>query len=91
MKTKFLLLVIGAAVFSAVCTAGAATAPTQTGHVYVLSNKPENSVLVFNRASDGSFTFLQEAPTQGREREQLGDPLQSQGSPPCALTTTSLV
>ena len=80
MKTKFLLLVIGAAVLSAVCTAGAATAPTQTGRVYVLSNKPENSVLVFNRASDGSLTFLQEAPTHGAGTGATGDPLQSQGS-----------
>jgi 6-phosphogluconolactonase len=80
MKTRFLLLMIGAVVFSAVCTAGAATAPTQTGRVYVLSNKPENSVLVFNRASDGSLSFLQEAATQGAGTGATGDPLQSQGS-----------
>jgi 6-phosphogluconolactonase len=80
MKTKFLLLMIGAVVFSAVCTTGAATAPTQTDRVYVLSNKPENSVLVFNRASDGSLSFLQEAATQGAGTGATGDPLQSQGS-----------
>jgi 6-phosphogluconolactonase (cycloisomerase 2 family) len=80
MKTKFLLSLIGAAICSAVCTAGAATEPTQTGRVYVLSNKPKNSVLVFNRASDGSLTLLQEAVTQGVGTGATNDPLQSQGS-----------
>jgi 6-phosphogluconolactonase (cycloisomerase 2 family) len=80
MRTKILLLLIGAAVLSAVWSAGAATASTQTRRVYVLSNKPENSVLVFNRASDGSLTFLQEVPTQGAGTGATGDPLQSQGS-----------
>src|SRR5437773_12493016 len=80
MKIKFLLLLVGAAVSCAVCTAGAATDQTQTGRVYILSNKPENSVLVFNRASDGSLSFLQEAATQGAGTGATGDPLQSQGS-----------
>jgi 6-phosphogluconolactonase (cycloisomerase 2 family) len=79
MKTKFLLSVIGAAFSFAVGIVGAAT-DTQSGRVYVLSNKPENSVLVFNRASDGSLTFLQEAATQGAGTGATGDPLQSQGS-----------
>jgi 6-phosphogluconolactonase len=78
MKTKFLVLLIGAAISSAVCTVGATT--TQTGRVYVLSNKSENSVLVFDRASDGSLSFIQEAATQGVGTGATGDPLQSQGS-----------
>jgi 6-phosphogluconolactonase (cycloisomerase 2 family) len=80
MKIKLLLSVVGAALSYAVCTTGTATAQTQTGRVYVLSNKPENSVLVFNRASDGSLTFIQEAPTEGAGTGATGDPLQSQGS-----------
>ena len=79
-KLKFLLLLIGVAVSYAVCTAGAANGATQTGRVYVLSNKPANSVLVFDRASDGSLTFIQEAVTQGAGTGATGDPLQSQGS-----------
>lgn len=78
MKTKFLLSLIGAAVSYVVCTAGAAI--DQSGRVYVLSNKPENSVVVFNRASDGSLTFLQEVATQGAGTGATADPLQSQGS-----------
>ena len=80
MKIKFLLLLVGAAVSCAVCTAGAATAGSQVGRVYVMSNKPENSVLVFDRASDGSLTFIQEAATQGAGTGATGDPLQSHGS-----------
>ncbi len=80
MKIKFLVSFIGAAISFAVCTAGAATAGSQVGRVYVLSNKPENSVLVFDRASDGSLTFIQEAATQGAGTGATGDPLQSQGS-----------
>lgn len=80
MKIKLLLSVVGAALSYAVCITGTATAQTQAGRVYVLSNKPENSVLVFNRASDGSLTFIQEAPTQGAGTGATGDPLQSQGS-----------
>src|SRR2546423_3863476 len=80
MKIKFLVSFIGAAISFAVCTAGAATAGSQTGRVYVLSNRPENSVLVFNRASNGSLTFIQEASTQGAGTGATGDPLQSQGS-----------
>jgi len=80
MKTKFLLSLIGVAISYAVCTGGAATDKSQNGRVYVLSNKPENSVLVFNRASNGSLTFIQEASTQGAGTGATGDPLQSQGS-----------
>jgi 6-phosphogluconolactonase len=80
MKIKLLLLLIGAAVPCAVFPIGTASAQTQTGRVYVLSNKPANSVLVFNRASDGSLTFIQEAATQGAGTGATRDPLQSQGS-----------
>src|SRR5438094_6431643 len=80
MNTKFLLSLVGAMVSYAVCTIGAATDKPQTGRVYVLSNKPENSVLVFNRASNGNLTFIQEAATQGAGTGATGDPLQSQGS-----------
>src|SRR5690242_18142984 len=80
MKTKLLLSLIGAAVWCAVFPIGTTSAQTQTGRVYVLSNKPANSVLVFNRASDGSLTFIQEAATQGAGTGATRDPLQSQGS-----------
>src|SRR5256885_1366214 len=80
MKIKYLFLLIGAAISSAVCTVGATNGTTQTGRVYVLSNKPENSVLVFDRASDGSLTLIQEAATEGAGTGATGDPLQSQGS-----------
>lgn len=80
MKTKFLLSLIGVAVSYAVCTVGAAADKNQTGRVYVLTNKPENSVLVFNRASDGSLRFIQEAATRGGGTGATRDPLQSQGS-----------
>jgi len=77
MKIKFLFTLIGAAFSFA---AYAATDQQQAGRVYVLSNKPENSVLVFNRASNGNLTFLQEAPSYGLGTDGTGDPLASQGS-----------
>jgi 6-phosphogluconolactonase len=80
IKLKFLLSLIGAAVSYAVCTVGASTDTSQASRVYVLSNKPNNSVLVFDRASNGNLTFLQEAPTQGAGTGGTRDPLQSQGS-----------
>ena len=80
MNRKFVLLITGAAVWFAVCTAGAATDEAQTGRVYVLSNKAANSVLVFDRASDGTLTLIQEAATQGAGTGATNDPLQSQGS-----------
>jgi 6-phosphogluconolactonase len=80
MKTKFLASVIGAALSLAAFTVGAATDQGEAGRLYVLSNKPENSVLVFNRASDGSLTIFQEAPTRGMGTDGTGDPLASQGS-----------
>jgi 6-phosphogluconolactonase (cycloisomerase 2 family) len=80
MITKSLLLLIGAAVCSAVSPLGAATNQRQTGRVYVLSNKPANSVLVFDRAPDGTLTLIQEALTQGAGTGLTHDPLGSQGS-----------
>ena len=82
MKTKFLLTLIGAAFsFTAYAAGtGADAQQAQAGRVYVLSNKPENSVLVFHRASDGSLSFLQEVPTGGAGTDGTGDPLASQGS-----------
>src|SRR3954454_14048437 len=80
MKLKFLLSLIAALGCYAVCTIGAAVDNSQSGRVYVLSNKPNNSVLVYDRASNGILTFLQEAPTQGAGTGGTRDPLQSQGS-----------
>jgi 6-phosphogluconolactonase (cycloisomerase 2 family) len=79
MKSKFLLILIGAAFSFAAYAADTAATP-QAGRVYVLSNKLENSVLVFNRATDGSLSFLQEVPTGGAGTDGTGDPLASQGS-----------
>src|ERR1044072_31607 len=80
MKENLLVLVIGGAVSCAACTVEASIDKNQTGRVYVLSNKTENSVLVFNRASDGSLSFVQEAVTRGAGTGATRDPLQSQGS-----------
>jgi 6-phosphogluconolactonase len=80
MNIRSLLLLIGAAVSCTVCTLKASPEKNQTGRVYVLSNKPENSVLVFDRASDGSLRFIQEAATRGAGTGATRDPLQSQGS-----------
>jgi 6-phosphogluconolactonase (cycloisomerase 2 family) len=89
MKTKLALSVIAVVISYALCTVGAATDKSQTGRVYVLSNKPENSVLVFNRASNGNLTFIQEAATLGAGTGATRDPLQSQGS--IALSTDNKV
>jgi 6-phosphogluconolactonase len=78
MKRRILLSFIGAALSFAAGTLPAAT--SQSGRVFVLSNKPCNSVLVFNRAADGSLTFLQESKTNGSGTGVTLDPLQSQGS-----------
>ena len=82
MKMKFILTLIGAAFSLAAYAAGTAVDSQQAeaGRVYVLSNKLENSVLVFNRASDGSLSFLEEVSTGGAGTDGTGDPLASQGS-----------
>lgn len=52
-----------------------------TGTVYVMSNKAHrNSVLVFERAADGSLTLVQEAFTMGAGTGVTLDPLMSQGA-----------
>ena len=59
MKTKIAVLLFGAvlglAAFAFEATAGAG----QTGRVYIMTNKASNSVLVYDRAANGSLTFLQ--------------------------------
>jgi 6-phosphogluconolactonase (cycloisomerase 2 family) len=79
MKTKIVVSLFVAAL-SLVFTLQAAIAGTETGRVYVMSNKARNSVLVYDRASDGSLTFLQEVLTKGKGTGVTLDPLQSQGS-----------
>src|SRR4029453_16476123 len=52
-----------------------------TGTVYVMTNKAHNnSVLVFQRAADGSLTLAQESFTQGAGTGVTLDPLASQGA-----------
>jgi len=54
---------------------------TTTGAVYVMSNKAHNnSVLVFQRATDGSLSLVQEAFTMGAGTGVTLDPLMSQGA-----------
>jgi len=79
MKTKTLVSLFVAAL-CLVFTLQAAVAGTQTGRVYVMSNKARNSVLVYDRANDGSLTFVQEVMTKGKGTGVTLDPLQSQGS-----------
>src|SRR5437762_10192771 len=45
-----------------------------------MTNKASNSVLVYDRAANGSLTFLQQAMTRGKGTGVTLDPLQSQGS-----------
>lgn len=53
----------------------------QGGTVYVMTNKaPRNSVLVFQRATDGTLTFSREAATRGGGTGVTLDPLMSQGA-----------
>ena len=80
MKTKIAVLLFGAvfglAAFAFEATAGAG----QTGRVYIMTNKASNSVLVYDRAANGSLTFLQQVMTRGKGTGVTLDPLQSQGS-----------
>jgi 6-phosphogluconolactonase len=80
MKTKIAVLLCIAALCLAAFTLEAVAAAGQSGRVYVMTNKAHNSVLVYDRAADGSLTFLQEAMTRGRGTGVTLDPLQSQGS-----------
>jgi len=80
MKTKLAIILIGAASFLAAFITEAFAAAQSTGRVYVMTNKPCNTVLVYDRAMDGSLTFLQEVKTKGSGTGVTLDPLQSQGS-----------
>jgi 6-phosphogluconolactonase len=80
MKTKITVLLFTAAVCLAAFTLEAVAAARQAGRVYVMTNKAHNSVLVFDRATDGSLSFLQEVTTKGEGTGVTLDPLQSQGS-----------
>ena len=51
------------------------------GRVYVMTNKVRNSVLVYDRAANGSLRFLQEVMSRGDGTAEITlDPFQSQGS-----------
>ena len=89
MKTKIAVLLFTAVLCLTGFTVEAVAAAGQAGRVYVMTNKAHNSVLVFDRAADGSLTFLQEVMTQGEGTGVTLDPLQSQGS--VALATDSKV
>ncbi|HEX4667455.1 MAG TPA: beta-propeller fold lactonase family protein [Chthoniobacterales bacterium] len=80
IKIKLAVSVISAALSLAASTAGAATGAQDTRRVYVMSNKPTNSVLVFDRASNGSLTFRQEIGTKGEGTGVTLDPFMSQGA-----------
>src|SRR5204863_8539902 len=80
MKRKIAVLLFGAAFCLAAFTSEAVAAAGQTGRVYVMTNKAHNSVLVYDRAADGSLTFLQQVMTRGSGTGVNLDPLQSQGS-----------
>jgi 6-phosphogluconolactonase len=80
MKTKLAVILIGAASFLAAFTTQAFAGAHQTGRVYVMTNKPCNTVVVYDRAGDGNLTFLQEIKTKGSGTGVTLDPLQSQGS-----------
>src|SRR5689334_3126305 len=57
------------------------SAKGDVGRVYVMTNKAiHNSVLVYDRAADGSLTFAQESLTHGAGTGVTLDPLMSQGA-----------
>jgi DNA-binding beta-propeller fold protein YncE len=57
------------------------SATSDAGAVYVMTNRAGgNSVLVYNRASDGSLTRIQEAATKGLGTGVTQDPFMSAGS-----------
>lgn len=66
---------------AAALVTGSANAAEPPGAVYVLSNQAtENSVLVYNRASDGTISYSATVPTGGTGAGTGGDPLASQGA-----------
>jgi 6-phosphogluconolactonase len=80
MKTKIAVLLFGAVLCLAAFALEATAAAGQTGRLYVMTNKARNSVLVYDRAANGSLTFLQQVMTRGKGTGVTLDPLQSQGS-----------
>jgi 6-phosphogluconolactonase (cycloisomerase 2 family) len=67
--------------FALLLAAPAISAKGDVGTVYVMTNKAKyNSVLVYDRAADGSLTFKQENPTHGAGTGVTLDPLMSQGA-----------
>ncbi|HEY2711409.1 MAG TPA: beta-propeller fold lactonase family protein [Chthoniobacterales bacterium] len=79
--TKYLnlaVLLLGAAI--AAPSTNGAEAGAASGKLYVMSNSLANSVLAFDRASDGSLTFAQEIRTRGLGTGVTLDPLASQGA-----------
>jgi 6-phosphogluconolactonase (cycloisomerase 2 family) len=62
--------------------AGALPSPSSddTGAVYVLTNQPDNSVMVYARAADGTLTFAHTYGTGGSGAGSGADPLASQNS-----------
>jgi 6-phosphogluconolactonase len=89
MKTRIAVLLFGAALCVAAFTFETIAGSASVGRVYVMTNKARNSVLVYDRAADGSLTFIQEALTKGKGTGVTLDPLQSQGS--IALSTDGTV
>ena len=89
MKTKIAVLLFGAVLWLAAFAFKATAGAGQTGRVYIMTNKASNSVLVYDRAANGSLTFLQQVMTRGKGTGVTLDPLQSQGS--VALGTNGTV
>jgi DNA-binding beta-propeller fold protein YncE len=80
MNTKSLLSVIALAVLVLTLATNAKAGEAQAGRVYVMTNKPSNSVLVYNRAANGTLTLLQEVKTKGLGTGVTLDPFMSQGA-----------
>jgi 6-phosphogluconolactonase (cycloisomerase 2 family) len=81
LYTKLGIGIIGLALLMTGQMTIAADNGATTGTVYVMSNKAHNnSVLVFERAADGSLTLVQESFTQGAGTGVTLDPLMSQGA-----------
>jgi 6-phosphogluconolactonase (cycloisomerase 2 family) len=79
--TRIVVLVVTFGLFYGAHAISAAIGASQSGAVYVMSNKAKaNSVLVYERAQDGTLTFLQESPTHGLGTGVTQDPLMSQGA-----------
>jgi 6-phosphogluconolactonase len=79
--TRLAVSIFCLALLTAVETAVAAVQGSESGMVYVMTNKTKaNSVLVYQRATDGTLTFVQESPTKGLGTGATQDPLMSQGA-----------